>query len=56
MDGDVLFSIEHTSGRLAPKEKHTCCDSRENLKGYKLSARDGEIGRAEEFYCDDQSH
>jgi hypothetical protein len=31
-----------------------------DLKGYKLSARDGEIGRAigraEEFYCDDQSH
>jgi hypothetical protein len=27
-----------------------------DLKGYKLSARDGEIDRAEEFYCDDQSH
>ncbi|MEO8341391.1 MAG: PRC-barrel domain-containing protein, partial [Nitrospirota bacterium] len=26
-----------------------------DLKGYKLSARDGEIGRVEEFYFDDQS-
>ena len=26
-----------------------------DLRGYKLSARDGEIGKAEEFYFDDQS-
>ena len=26
-----------------------------DLRGYKLIARDGEIGKAEEFYFDDQS-
>ena len=26
-----------------------------DLKGYKLSARDGDIGKAEEFYFDDRS-
>jgi hypothetical protein len=26
-----------------------------DLRGYKLSARDGDIGKADEFYFDDQS-
>jgi hypothetical protein len=49
-----LFSVENIRGRHRQGETQMLRLAKD-LKDYKLSVRDGDIGKAEEFYFDDRS-